>query len=149
VLDIRTIECFIPLETKSKSANRIKRVFSLTGLITVTGLLVVAGSISGCYYDVEEELYPQGNCDTAVVSYTTVVAPMLQKNGCLGCHAAPASAGNGIVLDSYTSILNLVQDNNRFVSGADRMPPGSPSGVLSECDMSKLRAWASAGAPNN
>lgn len=112
-------------------------------------LLVVIATFSGCYYDVAEELYPQGNCDTTAVSYTAVVVPMLQNNGCLGCHAAPASAGNGIVLDSYASILNLVQDNNRFVSGADRMPSGVPGGILSECDMNKLRAWASAGAPNN
>ncbi|MFM9007926.1 MAG: hypothetical protein ACKOQY_03395 [Bacteroidota bacterium] len=117
--------------------------------MSAIGILLTAASVSGCYYDVAEELYPQGSCDTAAVSYSAVVVPMLQNNGCLGCHAAPASAGNGIILDSYTSISNLVQDNNRFVTGADRMPPGSTSGILTECDMSKLRAWAAAGATNN
>lgn len=104
-------------------------------------------SLSGCYYDVEEELYV--GCDTSAVSYSGTVVAMLQSNGCLGCHAAPATGGSGIVLDNYNSILNIVQDNNRFISGADRMPPGSGTGVLSECDMNKLRAWVAAGAPNN
>ena len=95
----------------------------------------------------EEELY--SGCDTSGVSYANTVLPMLQSNGCLGCHAAPASGGAGIILDNYNSLVSVVQDNNRFITGADRMPPGSATGVLTECDMTKLRTWVNAGAPNN
>lgn len=109
--------------------------------------LMLAWSVSGCYYDVEEELY--GACDTTATTYSITVVPMLQANGCLGCHTAPATAGNGIVLDNYNSIANLVQQN-KFISGADRMPPSSaPNGILSDCDMNKLRSWVNAGASNN
>jgi len=104
---------------------------------------------SGCYYDVEEELYGSKPCDTTAVTYSGTIAPMLSNNGCLSCHGAPATGGNGIVLDNYNSIKTLV-DQNRFVSGADRMPPSSaPNGILNDCNMSQLRAWANAGALNN
>ncbi|MFN5324051.1 MAG: hypothetical protein ACK5C5_03955 [Bacteroidota bacterium] len=102
-------------------------------------------TMGGCYYDVEEELYGVG-CETSNVTYSGTVVPMLESNGCLSCHAAPATAGQGVVLDNYESILSLVQQN-RFVSGADRMPSSSP--VLSDCDINKLKAWADAGASNN
>ncbi|MFM8949336.1 MAG: hypothetical protein ACKOKB_00975 [Bacteroidota bacterium] len=102
---------------------------------------------SGCYYDVEQELYG-ANCDTTAVTYSGTVAPMLQANGCLGCHAAPATAGNNIILDNQASIANLVQQN-RFISGADRMPPSPSPPALTDCNMNKLRAWANAGALNN
>lgn len=115
-------------------------------------LLVVFGVgvstlFAGCYYDVEQELYG-ASCDTTAVTYSGTVAPMLQANGCLGCHAAPATAGNNIVLDNQASIANLVQQN-RFISGADRMPPSPSPPALTDCNMDKLRAWANAGAPNN
>lgn len=117
-----------------------RRFFSL---LTISMLFL----ISGCYYDVEEELY--AGCNSSGATYTNTVVPMLQSNGCLGCHSAPASGGAGIILDNYNSLVSVVQDNNRFITGADRMPPGSSTGVLTECDMSKLRAWVNAGALNN
>lgn len=106
-----------------------------------------AAFFSGCYYDVEQELYGS-SCDTSAVTYSGTVAPMLQSNGCLGCHAAPATAGNNIVLDNQASIASLVQQN-RFISGADRMPPSPSPPALTDCNMDKLRAWVNAGAPNN
>lgn len=115
--------------------------------MTLVVCISIICSTTGCYYDVEEELY--GGCDTTATTYSTTVAPMLQANGCLGCHTAPATAGNGIVLDNYASIATLVQQN-KFISGADRMPPSSaPNGILSDCDMNKLRSWVNAGAANN
>lgn len=115
--------------------------------MTLVVCISIICSSTGCYYDVEEELY--GGCDTTATTYSTTVAPMLQANGCLGCHTAPATAGNGIVLDNYASIATLVQQN-KFISGADRMPPSSaPNGILSDCDMNKLRSWVNAGAANN
>jgi len=121
---------------------KIKAIYPM--LLLLIGSLI---STTGCYYDVEEELY--GGCDTTGSTFSSTVAPMLQANGCLGCHAAPATAGNGIVLDNYASVSTLVQQN-KFISGADRMPPSSaPNGILSDCDMNKLRAWVNAGALNN
>jgi mono/diheme cytochrome c family protein len=110
-------------------------------------IILLSLSIGGCYYDVEEELY--GGCDTTAVSYSKNVAPMLLSNGCLGCHTAPATNGGNLPLDSYSSILEVVQ-SGKFVSGADRMPPSSaPDGILSDCDINKLRSWVNTGAPNN
>jgi mono/diheme cytochrome c family protein len=107
--------------------------------IVIMGVTV----IPGCYYDVEEELY--GGCDTSMSTYSKTVTPMLQANGCIGCHSGNSPSGN-VVLNNYDSIASLVQQN-RFISGADRMPPAAP--ILNECDMNKLRAWVAAGALNN
>lgn len=119
----------------------------MTKSILVFFTLGATSFFAGCYYDVEQELY-SSNCDTATVTYSGTVAPMLQDNGCLGCHTAPATAGNNIVLDNQASIANLVQQN-RFISGADRMPPSPSPPALTDCNMDKLRAWVNAGAPNN
>lgn len=101
---------------------------------------------NGCYYDVEEELYPNSGCDTATVTYAGTIKPMLSNNGCLSCHAAPATNGGGNVLDNYAAIKQLV-DAGVFVSGAARMPPGSP--VLGDCNIDKIQAWVNAGALEN
>jgi hypothetical protein len=119
----------------------------MSRLIKLLFAVVATTLLSGCYYDVEQELY-SSNCDTSGVTYSGTVVPMLQANGCLGCHTAPATAGNNIVLDNQASIASLVQQN-RFISGADRMPPSPSPPALTDCNMDKLRAWANAGAPNN
>jgi len=113
-----------------------------------TLIFILFGSlmVQGCYYDVEEELYGVASCDTTAITYSGVVAPMLTNNGCLSCHASPATNGGGNVLDNYNSIKQLV-DNGVFVSGAARMPPSAP--VLNDCNIQQLQAWVNAGALNN
>lgn len=114
--------------------------------------LMVAGMFQGCYYDVEEELY--GVCDTVATSYSKTVKPILEANGCLSCHGGAATGSGGIVLDSYASLQTTYLSDSvkrgRFISGSDRMPPSSaPAGVLSECDMNKLKAWIDSGYKEN
>jgi len=127
--------------------NRIQFLVKMRlNLLVMLAISLFAGLFSGCYYDVAEELY--AGCDTASVSYSATVAPMLQSNGCLGCHSGQAGGGGGVALDNQASISAL--QPGQFVSGADRMPPSSaPAGVLSDCDINKLRSWVNAGAPNN
>lgn len=120
---------------------------------TITILLVTSVIIfTGCYRDIEEELYPPtGNCDTTAVTYTTTVVPLLQSNGCLGCHSGGAPSGN-ISLDNYNSV-KLVAQNGKLYGAISHSPgyPPMPQGgnKLSTCNISKIKAWIDAGSPNN
>lgn len=113
----------------------------------------MALSITGCYYDNEEELYPSGGvstCDTTNVSYLSTVEPVLSTN-CYICHGNGAQQGN-VSFDSYEK-LKVYVDNGRFfgaishASGFSPMPKGGNK--LPDCTLSKIQSWINAGAPNN
>ena len=104
----------------------------------------------GCYYDVEEVLYPAGSCQTENMSYQTNIEPIIQRN-CYVCHSQAANQGS-ITLEGYTNLLTYVQ--NGRLSGAIRHEPGfSPmpqnGPQLSDCDIAKIEQWVASGAPNN
>ena len=52
--------------------------------------LLLALLIGSCYYDVEEELYPSLECDTADITYTADVLPIIEGN-CFSCHNQAAN----------------------------------------------------------
>ena len=105
---------------------------------------------SGCYYDVEEELYPELECDTQNATFSGTVQPVLSQN-CLVCHSAAVNTA-GITLEGYNN-LKVHVDNGRFLgaikhqAGFSPMPQGGPQ--LPECDILKIEQWISDGAPNN
>lgn len=109
-------------------------------------------TIQSCYYDKAEQVYPitSNTCDTTAITYTTKVQPIIQ-NYCYSCHAGTASAGAGIVLDNYLAVKAFVPSGslvNRLITTDPSllMPKGGPK--LSDCDISKIKAWVNAGAPN-
>ena len=119
------------------------------------GILICLGSavlLAGCYYDVEEELYPfAGNCDTTNVQYATSIVPILQSNGCKSCHSGGAPSGN-ISLETYTQVRNVALDGRLLgavshSAGFTPMPQGGNK--LTECNINKIRAWVNSGAPEN
>ncbi|PHI18813.1 hypothetical protein CEQ90_15795 [Lewinellaceae bacterium SD302] len=104
----------------------------------------------GCYYDVEEELYPSLDCATEGVTYSATVVPLLQDN-CYACHDAEANFG-GVTLEGYDRLQTYV--NNGELLGAIRHTPGfSPmpnnAPQLPGCEIEKIVVWVEAGAPNN
>jgi len=114
--------------------------------------LLLAGliGISGCYYDVEENLYPDYNCVTLGLSYQNHIKPILQRN-CYVCHSAAANTNN-ITLEGYDELMLYV--NNGRLLGAIRhddgfaaMPQGSPKMI--KCDVAKIEHWIADGAPDN
>jgi cytochrome c5 len=118
-------------------------------LATLAATLV----FSSCYYDVEEELYPQvANCNNpTTVSYAQHVVPLLQSNGCLGCHSGGAPSG-GINLSNHTAVKARATDGKLY--GAINHSPGfkpMPQGgnKMNACDIAKIKSWIDAGAPNN
>lgn len=108
-----------------------------------------------CYYDNEENLYPElgQNCDLANITYSLTVKPILQST-CLSCHSTLASSGSGggIRLENYTDLKTYVS-NGRFygaithATGYSAMPKGG--GTLDNCTLQKLKKWMDDGALNN
>ncbi len=115
--------------------------------------IVVISILSGCYYDVEEELYPSSsNCDTSSVTYSGFVKTTMESF-CYVCHSTTAGPSNGgVVLEGYNEIKVYV-DNGELLgaikheSGFSAMPQGGSK--LSDCTIRKIEAWVAAGAPNN
>jgi hypothetical protein len=110
-------------------------------------IMLLAALFASCYYDVEEELYANGNCDVpATVSFTLHVQTLI-NNQCAysGCHVQGGS-GNGD-FTSYSGVKQKV-DNGSFHQRVivDRdMPPAAP---LPDCDLQLLQAWLDQGAMN-
>ena len=118
--------------------------------LLIKGILLTMVIFSSCYYDVEELLYPPGECVTTNMSYQNNIVPILQNN-CYVCHSAAVNTG-GVTLEGHASLLNLV-NNGRLVgainhqSGFSPMPQGAPK--LPSCDIAKIEQWIADGPPNN
>ena len=133
------------LEQSTIERNKMKRY-------RIFFLLVFAFCLffSSCYYDVEEELYPDVNCDVENVGYTDTVIPILQTN-CYSCHDAANNFG-GITLEGYVQLKKYVENDQllgviRHETGYSPMPKNAPQ--LLECEIEKIEVWINNGAPNN
>jgi hypothetical protein len=107
-------------------------------------------TLSACYYDVEEVLYPPSDCVTENMSFLTDIVPVIQSN-CYVCHSAAANTAN-ITLEGHASISIYVQDGRllgaiKHQSGFSAMPQNAPP--LRACDIAKIESWIESGAPNN
>lgn len=126
--------------------NKLKTIAALTAV----GLVIVLVSSTGCYYDKEEKLYPQTVCDTATVTYSSSVVPILLSN-CTVCHGGNTPSA-GIRLDTYAGVKQQA-DNGRLwgaVSQAASFSPMPKNGTkLNTCNLTKIKKWLDAGALNN
>ena len=118
--------------------------------IAALGLGIAMVSTTGCYYDKEEILYPQTVCDTANVTYSGSVVPVLIAN-CNSCHGGSTPSA-GIKLDLYAGVKAQV-DNGRLWGAVSQATSYSPmpknAAQLSSCSLTKIKKWIDSGAPNN
>ena len=122
-------------------------------------LLVTYFSI-GCSNHKADIVYP---CDTTIVRYNVEIKNILDDH-CQNCHGAdPSQNANsfGINLYDYSTISSLALDVSHCSIGqlmasvshdpctdpSSFMPKGQPK--ISDCEISKIRAWVNKGAPNN
>ena len=113
-------------------------------------IIILIICISGCYYDVEEEIYPTIECNTDNVTYSEVVFGIISTN-CYTCHSAAANFGN-VTLEGYSALKTYVDSGQllgviRHESGYSPMPKNQPQ--LVACDIEKIENWVADGAPNN
>jgi uncharacterized membrane protein len=116
--------------------------------------VISVAALQGCYYDVEEELFPPSSngCDTTSVGFAAKVKPILDAQ-CASCHGG-ANPDAGINLSTYDGtkvyldadkavfISSIVQDGN-----ASNMPKSQPK--MSDCNINTIKAWVNSGYPNN
>lgn len=113
-------------------------------------VLFLTLALSSCYYDSQEFLYPQASsCDTSAITFAGSVKPVID-NYCVGCHSGGAPSGS-VNLDGYQNVYSVAQSGKLVnaiygTGGLIQMPPG---GALSTCDLTKIKTWVKAGAPNN
>ena len=119
--------------------------------LTTISILILPFIFTGCYYDKEEELYGALPCETANVSYATNISSIMSVYGCLSCHGS-ANPSAGVVLNNYSGVKTSADNGSLYGSlthnsGFAPMPQGGSK--ISNCDLSRIKAWIDAGAPNN
>jgi len=108
-------------------------------------------SLFSCYYDNEQELYPNqfgsttSTTSTPVdVKYGTDIQPLIATRcASPGCHATSGQ------FPDLTSHAKLVNNLNRVEVRAIVQKSMPASGPLSSADITKLKSWIDAGAKNN
>jgi hypothetical protein len=115
-------------------------------------LLTLMAILAGCVYNNEEELYPDAGvvCDTAAVTYSRTVLPILQAS-CFVCHSASESSafGGSLNFEDTTLFRALVSGGNLYGAITHDpkfipMPQNRP--MLDSCSIAKIRAWIGKGA---
>lgn len=130
--------------------NRIRSI--LAG--SVIFLMII--TITGCYYDNEEYLYPQSAvCETDNMSFANDIWPVINAS-CKGCHGGGSPAGN-IPLENYTDVAAsaAISEGNygslygavSHASGNSPMPKNADK--LSDCTIDQIKAWIDQGALDN
>lgn len=107
----------------------------------------------GCYYDNEEELYPNPNaCDTVAVSFSADILPVLQSQ-CLSCHAADiyTDTGGGYNLDGHANVKVSADDNKLYpaIAHTGDYPMPKSAAKLDDCTIAQFKAWIDNGALDN
>jgi hypothetical protein len=106
--------------------------------------------ISSCYYDSQEDLYPQtGNCDTTNISYNSSIKPIIDQY-CVGCHNTSNPLG-GIDLSTYDLCVQYGQEGSLYGSmlqNGTYSPMPKNSNKVDDCTLSKIQIWINKGYPN-
>jgi hypothetical protein len=107
--------------------------------------------LTGCYYDVEEVLYPEEEgCFKDTVSYSSEIEPIISGK-CYACHSIGSTIST-IILEGYDNIKRYAEDGRLYGAvshsvGFSPMPQGGA--MLPECELEKINVWVQNGAPNN
>lgn len=115
----------------------------------------IAISITGCYNDKYDKLYPAPQatidlCDTATnpSTYSDNVKGIIMSSCAIsGCHDEN-TAGGGYDLSKYDQV-KVVADNGLLLSdiNSGNMPKDQPK--LSDCKIKQITYWVNHGAQNN
>lgn len=118
----------------------------LLSIFAVLMLLAVS-----CTWQKEEDLVMvKDPCDTAQVSYSTHIAPIMAAS-CNACHSAGFPMGGVNTSDfsglSVVAASGSLKGSVNHVPGYKPMPQGQPK--LDSCSLKRLNAWVNQGYPNN
>lgn len=131
--------------------ERQKIRISSSILLSVILFIWVLTLNQGCYYDVEDILYPpSAPCDTSVTTYNAIVLPIIENN-CFVCHDAASALGD-VALEPHSALEVYALNGSLFCSidhgsGCSEMPKNANK--LSDCDIRKIKRWVDNGALEN
>lgn len=101
--------------------------------------------LSGCYYDKEEELYPNSTNNTdcnAPLTYNNGIKTLINSNcATSGCHVSGTGKSDFTTYSLIKSNITAIKD--RAITKKNM--PG-PAG-MSACNITKLDNWIKAGLP--
>ncbi|HET8963113.1 MAG TPA: hypothetical protein VFM99_04405 [Chitinophagales bacterium] len=130
--------------------NKINKVIIL---ILIAMLFFGMSFFQSCYYDNAEELLGTQTCDTAAISFSQDVVPILETN-CYACHslANGASEGSGYILEGYDFIVDVISTGQlvgavNWSDGFSFMPKNASQ--LPACERALITSWVNQGALNN
>jgi len=108
-------------------------------------LLLLALFIASCTSENEEDLFGDPVCETTNMSFSKDIAPIMNAN-CVACHT-PNGTAPGFA-NTYDGVKDMVDNKELFrrIAIDKDMPPAGP---LTDCQISKIKAWIDDGAPNN
>ncbi|HRP55907.1 cytochrome c [Agriterribacter sp.] len=118
----------------------------IRSLLYIWALILFISASGGCS-KASEDMLTVRECDTSGIKYGADILPIITAN-CYSCHA------NGIVngdvsLDGYANLKTQADNGNLVgvITHAGGYPPMPDNGgKLSDCEISKIKAWIAAGA---
>jgi hypothetical protein len=123
------------------------------GIYTTAGLLLTILALNySCKKGSQDVLSGGTTCDTAGMTYSANVVPILQEN-CYSCHGNGNTAGSGgILLQGYSNLKTYAANgqlvgNVTHAPGYVPMPYGLPK--LPDCEVNTIVDWVNNGALNN
>jgi hypothetical protein len=120
-------------------------------IINISIFLVGVIILSSCYYDVEEQLYPNSVvCDNTNVTFALTIEPLIVSK-CQGCHNNSVSSGS-VSLEGYANVKTQADNGNLLgtvshAGGFSAMPKNEPK--LPECQIESIQIWITNGAQND
>lgn len=124
-----------------------RRIINIQFTMVCT-LTLLGAVLSGCYYDVEEKLYPN-ECNTETVTYSGTVLPIIE-GACYTCHDALTQNG-GVNLEGYDQFLVWVANGKVLtaIKHEGQFPMPEDAAKLDSCTIAKIEKWIDAGALEN
>jgi hypothetical protein len=118
--------------------------------------ILVLAILSACYYDNEEQLYPNtGQCDTTNVTFSGTILPMITSN-CSSCHSGSNPVGI-ILLEDHPTISAAAAipagQAGSLYGAISYNPLNKPmpqnAAQLTDCQILQVKVWIDAGTPDN
>lgn len=107
--------------------------------------LIFLTSLSACYYDNEEELYPQEGIPSGTISYTANIQPIIASNCAIPtCHVP---RGSGIELVTYEQV-KAIADNGKLRDRVIVRMDMPQAQALPPNQRQLIQAWIDQGSPN-
>ncbi|MBZ5856773.1 c-type cytochrome [Flavihumibacter profundi] len=114
-------------------------------------LTASVGAFFSCTKDNAASQNANTSCNTENMSFSKDIQPIVSANCTASCHNAANPTGNRI-FTSYSGVANAV-DNGKLIGVISHSPGYTPmpqgGAKLSDCNISKIKAWVDQGALDN